>query len=66
MNYIIKSFISKLIADAKGQDMVEYALIAGFVASVAVAAFPAITATGGRFSTVVSMLDLALSQTAVR
>ena len=61
---ILKSFASALMADRKGQDLVEYALIGGFVASAAMAAFPAIAATNTRFSTVMSMLNLALSQTA--
>jgi Flp pilus assembly pilin Flp len=63
---ISKSFVSKLMTDRRGQDLVEYALIGGFVASAAMAAFPAITATGSRFSTVMSILDLALSTTAIR
>ena len=62
---IIKSFVSKLMMDRKGQDMVEYALIGGFVASAAMAAFPAIAATGSRFSTVMGILDLALAKTAL-
>ena len=63
---ILKSFVSNLMKDRKGQDLVEYALIGGFVASAAVAAFPAIAATGTRFSTVMSILNLSLSQTALR
>lgn len=63
---IFKSFASKLMTDRKGQDMVEYALLGGFVASAAVAAFPAIAATSTRFSTVMGILNIALSETAVR
>lgn len=53
-----------LMRNRRGQDFVEYALIAAFVASCAVAAFPAIGATSTRFSTVMNVLSTALVETA--
>ena len=44
--------------------MIEYALLGGFVASCAVAIFPAIAATGNYFSQVQTLLSAAISQTA--
>jgi Flp pilus assembly pilin Flp len=61
---VYKSFALKLLQDRKGQDLVEYALLTAFVATVAVAAFPAIANTGTRFSTVLSLLHVAVSRTA--
>ena len=44
--------------------MIEYALLAGFVAATAAAIFPAISATGTYFSLVLNLLSAAISQTA--
>ncbi|MFT4111389.1 Flp family type IVb pilin [Silvibacterium sp.] len=35
----IKAIVNRLIADESGQDLIEYALVAGFVATAAVTAF---------------------------
>jgi Flp pilus assembly pilin Flp len=56
--------MKKLLADRKGQDMVEYALITAFVASSVVALAPAIAATSTYLSTVVNILQVAIAQTA--
>ena len=42
MNRIFASLVS-LVHDERGQDMVEYALLAGFIAVAAAAALPAIS-----------------------
>jgi Flp pilus assembly pilin Flp len=52
-----------LIDDRKGQDMIEYALISAFIAACVVALGPAISSTSTYFSTVVNILNLAISQT---
>ena len=39
----IKSLIVRLIQDEKGQDMVEYALLAGFIAVAAGAILPGVS-----------------------
>ena len=60
----IRSSFRSLWNGRQGQDMVEYALLGGMVASMAVAIFPAISATSGLFSQSISALALALSTTA--
>ena len=40
---MIKRFVIKLIHDKKGQDMVEYALLAGFIAVAAGAILPGVS-----------------------
>jgi Flp pilus assembly pilin Flp len=54
----------KLLKDQAGQDMVEYALLAAFVASLAVAIFPAIGSTAVLYSRAMSALSQALAATA--
>jgi hypothetical protein len=58
--------LAGLIIDRRGQDMLEYALLGGFVASCAMAMFPAITATGTYFSRVIAVLSTAVLQTAAQ
>jgi Flp pilus assembly pilin Flp len=53
-----------LARDEKGQDILEYALIGAFVATCAVALFPAIAMTSVHFGQVISVIDVALSMTA--
>jgi pilus assembly protein Flp/PilA len=49
----MKTFCKSLWQDTEGQDLVEYALMAGMVAVAAVAAVPALT---GNLSTVFSKI----------
>lgn len=39
----MKNVFSKLVVDEKGQDLIEYALMAGFVAVAAAAIMPAVS-----------------------
>jgi len=55
---------TRLARDLRGQDLIEYALLGAFVASCAVALFPAISATGNYFSQVVNVLSAAIAVTA--
>lgn len=50
--------------DRQGQDMVEYALIAGLVSTVAMALFPAIVSTNVLFRGAITALQAALATTA--
>jgi hypothetical protein len=59
-------FLQALREERRGQDMLEYALLGAFAASVAIAVFPAIATTGGAFSQAISLLSVALSMTAGR
>ncbi len=51
--------VSLLRSDRRGQELLEYALIAGFVASAAVCVFPAIASTSTLFNAVISVLSQA-------
>lgn len=61
MNRAIKTCLRACIwRDTKGQDLIEYALMAGFVAVAAGATIPPVaTSIGQIFSTVKSVLTLA-------
>ncbi len=64
MNYKINWLLSRLrllAEDAKGQDLVEYALLAGFVAVAAGALLPAISTS---ISTIFSRMGSVLSAAA--
>jgi len=56
--------VRKLLKDQAGQDLMEYALLAALVASLAVAFVPAIGSTAAMYSRAMSALSLALSTTA--
>ena len=57
--------IQKLIRDERGQDLIEYALMAGFVAVAAGAIMPEVSASiGGIFEKVGSVLEDANTTTA--
>jgi Flp pilus assembly pilin Flp len=60
-NRILKMFVSlKIWADTRGQDMVEYALLAGFVTVAAGAAYPPIASDVSHiFSKLGSIADAA-------
>lgn len=58
--------IARLGSGQLGQDLIEYALLAGLVATSATAISPAIAATADRLSTVISVLANALSATATQ
>jgi Flp pilus assembly pilin Flp len=64
MNHPVLCALRALWRNKAGQDLIEYALLAGFVASLAVAVFPAIGATSVLFSRAMTALALALSATA--
>jgi len=61
---MISQRLASLRTNRSGQDLLEYALLGGLVASCAIAIFPAIATTGGYFSHVMSVLSAAISQTA--
>ncbi len=50
--------------DQSRQDLVEYALLAGLAATLAIAVFPAIASTSALYSHAMNALSLALSSTA--
>lgn len=50
----MSTFIKKLIADEQGQDLIEYALLAGFVSLVVVAT---VTNLGGAVNGIYTGLD---------
>ena len=50
----MSKFMMKLIADEHGQDLIEYALLAGFVSLVVVAT---VTNLGGAVNTIYTGLD---------
>lgn len=52
----IQNFIAALSQNRRGQDLIEYALLAGFVASCAASCFPAIMAVGTRLDQVMATL----------
>jgi Flp pilus assembly pilin Flp len=56
--------LQNLFRDQSGQDLLEYALLVGLVACVAVAVVPAITSTSQLYSQAMSALSLALASTA--
>ena len=60
----MKKTLKSLLADRNGQDMVEYALITAFVATCAVALSSAIAETSTYFGAVMSLLQVAINQTA--
>lgn len=49
MKKLFKTSIARLVRDERGQDLIEYALLAGFISLVAIAA---ITLLGGGINTV--------------
>jgi pilus assembly protein Flp/PilA len=62
---IMKKLILKMKAlrDSRGQDLIEYALMAGFVAVAAGAVMPGITSSISTiFSKVASVMDIASTQ----
>jgi Flp pilus assembly pilin Flp len=56
--------LNKIWKNQAGQDFVEYALIAGFVATAAASASPAIAAVVARMTATMNLLDTALKVTA--
>ena len=60
----MKRTLISLAPNRKGQDLVEYALLAGFLAAAVVALSPAILSTSVYFSAVVNLLSQAVAQTA--
>jgi Flp pilus assembly pilin Flp len=66
MNYVITTIVNRLkqlAADFKGQDLIEYALMAGFVAVAAGAIMPNVASSISTiFSQVTSVLASASSQ----
>ena len=55
--------LRKLLSDCKGQDMIEYALMAGFVAVAAGAIMPGVASSISTiFSNISSVMTLAASQ----
>ena len=59
-NFVLKS---RLLKDTKGQDLIEYALMAGFVAVAAGAIMPGIgTSVSTVFSRVASLMTSAAAQ----
>ena len=59
---MFRRLIVKLLADRKGQDLVEYALMAGFVAVAAGAIMPGISTN---ISTIFSSVASAMTQAAL-
>jgi pilus assembly protein Flp/PilA len=58
----MKPFIIKLWNDEDGQDLVEYALMAGMVAVAAVAALPTLQTTiGSVFTKIQSIIDASVT-----
>ncbi len=57
----IKSILIRLTTDERGQDMVEYALLAGFIAVAAGAVLPGIS---DGISTIFSRMESLVSQAA--
>ena len=58
----IRQLVIRLVRDEKGQDMVEYALLAGFIAVAAGALLPGISDDIGTiFSNMASVVALAAS-----
>ncbi len=57
----LQMFLANLIKDRKGQDMVEYALLAGFIAVAAGALLPGIS---GSISTIFSRMASVVSAAA--
>jgi len=56
----IKNFVSRLIVDEQGQDLIEYALLATFVSLVAIVGATALgTALNNWYSKVASNVDTA-------
>jgi Flp pilus assembly pilin Flp len=55
--------LRKLLSDCKGQDMIEYALMAGFVAVAAGAIMPGVASSISTiFSNISSVMTMAASQ----
>ncbi len=59
----MKAKFLKLIKDTKGQDLIEYALMAGFVAVAAGAIMPSVS---GNISTIFSKIGSSMSQAATQ
>jgi Flp pilus assembly pilin Flp len=59
-----RRMLQKLWQDQRGQDMIEYALIAAFVAAAAMALSPAVLTTAMFLGRSMRVLDVALSLTA--
>jgi pilus assembly protein Flp/PilA len=55
--FLVPAWLRKIGTDLSGQDMIEYALMAGFVAVASAAASPHVTAS---FSTIFSKINSAL------
>jgi len=59
----MKSFLLKKIKDTRGQDLIEYALMAGFVAVAAGATMPGVASSISTiFSKVASVMAVASTQ----
>jgi len=59
----MKSFLLKKIKDTRGQDLIEYALMAGFVAVAAGATMPSVASSISTiFSKVASVMAVASTQ----
>ncbi len=58
---MIRNMIRKISNDQAGQDFIEYALVAAFVATVAVSLSPAIAATVTYMGRSLGVLQLALN-----
>jgi pilus assembly protein Flp/PilA len=62
MTTMFKVVLHKLVRDTKGQDLIEYALMAGFVAVAAGALMPGVsTSISTVFSKVASVMAVAAS-----
>lgn len=63
MNFCVYSIVNRLAADRQGQDLIEYALMAGLVAVAAGAIMPNVVSTISTiFSEVTSVVTTAASQ----
>ena len=63
MIYLIQQGLAKLKSDLRGQDLIEYALMAGFVAVAAGAIMPNVASSISTiFSSVASVMTVAASQ----
>ena len=58
----IQSFVTTLLRNRRGQDLIEYALLAGFAAACAASCLPAVAATGTRLGEVMQGLVAAINK----
>jgi Flp pilus assembly pilin Flp len=58
----IQSFVTNLLRDRRGQDLIEYALLVGFAAACAASCLPAVAATGMRLGEVMQGLVAAINK----